>query len=77
MQVVHSLRLKMAYKVSLWTWTKRTVVGDITGIPCAHAITYIFISRQDAEQYVHKHFQVSIDKAYYETKIAPINGQNI
>ena len=77
MQVVHNLRLKMACKVSLWTWTKRTVVEDITGILCAHAITYIFLSRQDAKQYVHKRFQVSTDKAYYESKIAPINGQNI
>ncbi|KAK9989435.1 hypothetical protein SO802_029674 [Lithocarpus litseifolius] len=50
---------------------------DISGIPCAHAITYIFFNRQDAEQYVHPCYHVSTDKACYEPIISPINGQNM
>ena len=47
---------------------------DTTGIPCAHAISYIFFNKQDAKQYVHKCFHVSTYKACYEPVIAPING---
>ena len=41
---------------------------DITGIPCADAITCIFFNRQDAKQYVHKCFHVSTYKAYYKLR---------
>ena len=50
---------------------------DTIGIPCAHAISYIFFNRQEAEQYVHRCFHVSTYKACYEPVIAPINGQNM
>ncbi|KAK9986881.1 hypothetical protein SO802_031832 [Lithocarpus litseifolius] len=50
---------------------------DISGIPCAHAITCIFFNRQDVEQYVHPCYHVSTYKACYEPIIAPINGQNM
>ena len=50
---------------------------DISGIPCAYAITCIFFNRQDAEQYVYPCYHVSTYKAYYEPIIAPINGQNM
>ena len=50
---------------------------DTTGIPCAHAVSFIFFNRQDAKQYVHKYFHVSTYKACYEPEIAPINGQNM
>ena len=50
---------------------------DTTGIPCAHAISCIFFNKQDVEQYVHRCFHISIYKAWYESVIAPINGQNI
>ena len=50
---------------------------DISGIPCAHAITYIFFNRQNAEQYVHPCYHVFTYKACYEPIIAPINRQNM
>ena len=50
---------------------------DTTGMPCAHAISCIFFNRQEAEQYVHRCFHVSIYKTCYEPVIAPINGQNM
>ncbi|KAK9998276.1 hypothetical protein SO802_017879 [Lithocarpus litseifolius] len=39
---------------------------DTTGIPCAHAVSYIFFNRQHAEQYVHRCFHVSTYKACYK-----------
>ncbi|KAK9997795.1 hypothetical protein SO802_017398 [Lithocarpus litseifolius] len=50
---------------------------DITGIPCAQIITCIFFNKQDAEQYLHKCFNVSTYKVCYELIIAPINRQNM
>ena len=50
---------------------------NITGIPCAHAISSIFFNRQDAEQYVHSCYHVSTYRAGYEPIIALINGQNM
>ena len=50
---------------------------DITGIPCAHAISCIFFNGRDAEQYVYKCFHVSTYKACYEPIITSINGQNM
>ena len=50
---------------------------DISGIPCAHAITCIFFNRQDVEQFVHPCYHVSTYKAYYEPIISPVNGQNM
>ena len=50
---------------------------NITGIPCAHAITYIFFNRQDDEQYVHPCYHVSTYKSCYKPIITPNNGQNM
>ena len=50
---------------------------NITGIPCAHAISSIFFNRQDAEQYVHSYYHVSTYRSGYEPIIALINGQNM
>ena len=50
---------------------------NISGIPCAHAISCIFFNRQDAEQYVHPCYHVSTYKACYEPIITPINGANM
>ena len=50
---------------------------NITGIPCALAISSIFFNRQDAEQYVHPYYHVSTYKACYKPLITPINGQNM
>ncbi|XP_050277691.1 uncharacterized protein LOC126719148 [Quercus robur] len=50
---------------------------NISGIPCAHAISCIFFNRQDAKQYVHPCYHVSTYKACYEPIITPINGQNM
>ena len=49
----------------------------MSGIPCAHAITYIFFNRQDVEQYIHPCYHVSTYKDFYESIITPINGQNM
>ena len=50
---------------------------DTTVILCAHAVSRIFFNRQDAEQYVHRCFHISTYKVWYESVIAPINGQNM
>ena len=79
-QVIHSLRLKMDCKVSLWTWPKDIVVAG-NGKQLAYHVPMqflcIFFNRQDAKQYVHRCFHVSTYKVCYEPIIAPINGQNM
>lgn len=50
---------------------------DLTCIPCAHAISYIFFNREKVEKYVHYCYKVTTYQACYEPLIDPINGQNM
>ena len=50
---------------------------DITGIPCAYAISYIFFNRKEAEKYVHDCYKVTTYQACCEPLIDPINVQKM
>ena len=50
---------------------------DIIGIPCCHAISCIFFSREDAEKYVNACYKRTTYIDCYELIIEPINGQNM
>ena len=50
---------------------------DITGIPCCHAISFIFFNREAAKKYNNDCYKVNTYKACYEPIIDPINGQNM
>ena len=50
---------------------------DIIGIPCCHAISYIFFNKEDAEKYVNACHKRTTYIDCYEPIIEPINGQNM
>ena len=50
---------------------------DITGIPCAHAISCIFFNKKEAKKYVHDCYKVTTYQACYEPLINPINVHNM
>ena len=72
----------MTWKVSLWISLNPSAVvacrkWDITGIPCAYAISCIFFNKEDAKKYVHPCYKRIAYIACYEPIIDPINGQNM
>ena len=66
-----------SFTVNLATTQCNCRKWNITSIPCAHAISYIFFNKQDAKQYVPPCYHVSTYRACYESIITPINGQNM
>ena len=50
---------------------------DMIGIPCCHAISYIFFNKEDAEKYVNACHKRTTYIDCYEPIIEPINGQNM
>ena len=50
---------------------------DITGIPCCHAISCIFFSREDFEKYINACYKKTIYIDCYDPIIEFINGQNM
>ena len=50
---------------------------DITGIPCCHAISFIFFNKEDSKKYANACYKRTTYIDCYDPIIEPINGQNM
>ncbi|KAL7165271.1 hypothetical protein ACSBR2_041041 [Camellia fascicularis] len=49
---------------------------DLTGIPCKHAISYIYLTREKPEAYLHNYFSKETYLRTYSFMINPVPGEH-